>query len=80
MIFNYGFLCSNAHFQYQIPFFEEREFQILIHDYRCHFSSSGIEDIDSCNFKNISNDLFELIFFIGFEKNIMIGHSMGVNI
>ena len=80
LIFNYGFLCSNAHFKYQIPFFEKKGWPILIHDYRGHFSSSGIENIDSCDFKNINDDLTELVLFIGLKKNIMIGHSMGVNI
>ena len=80
LVFNYGFLCSNAHFKYQIPFFEKKGIQILIHDYRCHFSSSGMEDIESCTFDNINSDLTELILFIGLKNNIMIGHSMGVNI
>lgn len=80
LIFNYGLLCSNDHWQYQLSFFDDHEFNILMHDYRAHADSSGDENIEHCTFKNINSDLKELIQFLGFKKNIMIGHSMGVNI
>ena len=50
LIFNYGLVCSNHHWQYQIEHFDHLGFNILIHDYRGHFSSSGKENIKNINF------------------------------
>lgn len=80
IVFIYGLLCSNHHFKYQIPFFEEQGYQILLHDYRFHYSSSMDGDIESCNFPNITRDLHELLASLGIKKTLFFGHSMGVNI
>ncbi len=80
IVFIYGLLCSNYHFKYQIPYFEELGFQILLHDYRYHFSSSQDGDIKSCNFPNIAKDLHELLAELNIKKTLFVGHSMGVNI
>ncbi len=80
LIFIYGLLCSNNHYKFQIPYFEERGYQILIHDYRFHFASSQDGDIETCNFPNITKDLHELIENLQIKKSIFVGHSMGVNI
>ena len=80
LVFIYGLLCSNNHYKYQIPFFEEKNYQILIHDYRFHYASSQDGDIETCNFPNITKDLHELLGDLGIQKTIFIGHSMGVNI
>lgn len=80
LIFVYGLLCSNHHFKYQIPFFEELGYQILIHDYRFHYASSQDGDVSTCTFENITKDLHELITFLKIKKAALIGHSMGVNI
>ena len=80
IVFIYGLLCSNYHFKYQIPYFEELGFQILLHDYRYHFSSSQDGDIETCNFPNIAKDLHELLAELNIKKTLFVGHSMGVNI
>jgi pimeloyl-ACP methyl ester carboxylesterase len=80
LVFIYGLLCSNNHYKYQSPFFEEKNYQILIHDYRFHFASSKDGDIETCNFPNITKDLHELLSDLSIKKSIFIGHSMGVNI
>lgn len=80
IVFIYGLLCSNHHFKYQIPYFEKMGFQILLHDYRFHFSSSQDGDIESCSFANIAKDLHELIQELSIKKTLFVGHSMGVNI
>ncbi len=80
VVFIYGLLCSNYHFKYQIPYFEEQGYQILLHDYRFHFASSQDGDIESCSFENIANDLHQLLVSLGIKKTLFIGHSMGVNI
>jgi non-heme chloroperoxidase len=80
VIFIYGLLCSNYQFKYQIPYFEEQGYQILLHDYRFHFSSSQVGDMEACNFENIALDLHQLINYLGIKKTLFVGHSMGVNI
>lgn len=80
LVFIYGLLCSNYHFKYQIPFFEDMGYQILLHDYRFHFASSQEGNIESCTFANISNDLHELLAHLGIKRTLFLGHSMGVNI
>lgn len=80
IVFIYGLLCSNNHFKYQIPFFEELGFQILLHDYRYHFASSQDGDIETCTFPNIARDLHELLGHLGIKHSVFLGHSMGVNI
>ncbi len=80
VVFIYGLLCSNNHFKYQIPYFEEMGYQILLHDYRFHFASSQDGDIETCNFPNIAKDLHELLASLNIKKTLFVGHSMGVNI
>lgn len=80
LVLIYGLLCSNNHYKYQIPFFEELGYQILIHDYRFHYASSQEGDIESCNFPNITKDLHELLIDLKIRNSIFVGHSMGVNI
>ena len=80
VVFVYGLLCSNNHFKYQIPYFEELGYQILLHDYRFHFASSHDGDMETCSFENITHDLHQLIASLGIKKTLFIGHSMGVNI
>jgi len=80
LVLIYGLLCSNNHYKYQIPYFEELGYQILIHDYRFHYASSQEGDIESCNFPNITKDLHELLTDLKIKNSIFVGHSMGVNI
>lgn len=80
LVFNYGLLCSNKHFKFQLPYFHEKKYKILTHDYRFHFSSSSSDNIDDCNFNGITNDLYELLNELNIKNTLQIGHSMGVNI
>ncbi|MCO4793606.1 MAG: alpha/beta hydrolase [Bacteriovoracaceae bacterium] len=81
LVFNYGLVCNNAHWKDQLKYFDELEYQILTHDYRCHYSSSGSsEDVESINFKSIASDVKQLVSQYSPENIIMIGHSMGVNV
>ncbi len=80
LVFIYGLLCSNEHFRYQIPFFDNLGFQILIHDYRFHFASTQDGSLDQMTFKDITRDLHELLTDLKLKNIILIGHSMGVNI
>ncbi|GAB4010205.1 MAG: alpha/beta fold hydrolase [Bdellovibrio sp.] len=80
IIFNYGLVCSNAHWKYQIPFFNDLGYPIVLHDYRFHFDSSSSENINDCNFQGMANDLVQLMDHLSIESAIMLGHSMGVNV
>ena len=79
-IFNYGLACNREHWRGQISFFEKNHFQLVLHDYRFHYQSTGTDDFADCNFKNIVKDLKELLDYLQVKKIFMIGHSMGVNI
>jgi pimeloyl-ACP methyl ester carboxylesterase len=80
LIFNYGLVCSNFHWSKQIDFFEELGFDILLHDYRGHYQSSGKHDISKVTFNQMALDLSELVNFLQLKDVILLGHSMGVNV
>lgn len=80
LVFNYGLVCSNHHWKFQTEFFDSLGYQILIHDYRGHFQSTGSQHIDKITFKQMSQDVHDVCKFVGINKAIMLGHSMGVNI
>ena len=80
LVFNYGLVCSNHHWKFQTKYFDDKGYQILIHDYRGHFQSTGAHDLSKMTFSQMSRDIADLCAFLGIEKGIMLGHSMGVNI
>jgi non-heme chloroperoxidase len=80
LVFNYGLVCSNHHWKYQLEYFEKNGYQVLIHDYRGHFNSSGIQDIKKITFQQLASDIQELCHYLGIQRSIFIGHSMGVNV
>ncbi len=80
LVFNYGLVCSNHHWRYQLSYFEEKGHQILIHDYRGHFRSSGSHDVAKITFTQIAQDTAGLCSYLGIKKAHFLGHSMGVNI
>lgn len=80
IIFNYGLVCNIEHFKYQIEFYDKQGYNIVLHDYRCHFDSICDTGIQTCTFVNISHDLSKLMDHLGIIKAHMIGHSMGVNV
>ncbi len=80
LVFNYGLVCSNHHWKFQTEFFDNKNYQILIHDYRGHFQSTGAHDIKKITFQQMARDVADLCGFLNIKKAIMLGHSMGVNI
>ncbi len=80
LVFNYGLVCSNHHWRYQVDYFDQQGYQILMHDYRGHFQSSGKNDVAKITFPQIAKDIKDLCDFLGIKKAYMLGHSMGVNI
>lgn len=80
LVFNYGLVCSNHHWKFQTEFFDHKGYQILIHDYRGHFQSTGANDVKKITFPQMAKDVADLCEFLGIQKAIMLGHSMGVNI
>jgi pimeloyl-ACP methyl ester carboxylesterase len=63
-----------------VNFFDEQGYQILLHDYRGHFQSSGKHDIKKITFPQLAKDVNDLCRYLGIERAIMLGHSMGVNV
>ena len=80
IVFNYGLVCNFDHFVYQLEYFHNQGYNVLIHDYRCHFGSTSKDGIKSCNFKNICHDLKCLLDELKIQNTYMIAHSMGVNV
>jgi len=80
LIFNYGLVCSNHHWQYQVEFFDQKGYQILLHDYRGHFQSTGADNVKKITFPQLAKDVKDLSDFLGVKKAYLLGHSMGVNI
>ncbi|WP_419173257.1 alpha/beta fold hydrolase [Halobacteriovorax sp.] len=80
IVFNYGLVCNIRHFEYQIDFFHNKGYKILLHDYRGHYESETKEGIETITFENIISDLNTLINHLNIETTIHIGHSMGVNV
>ncbi|MFN8368991.1 MAG: alpha/beta hydrolase [Bacteriovoracaceae bacterium] len=79
LVFNYGLVCSNFHWKFQLPFFEEKGYKMLIHNYRAHYNSTSKGLIESVSFDNIVNDINQILSQFNFKNIIMLGHSMGVN-
>lgn len=80
LVFNYGLVCSNHHWKFQTEYFDKKGYQVLIHDYRGHFQSTGSHDIKKITFPQMAQDIAGLCHHLGIEKAIMLGHSMGVNV
>lgn len=80
LVFNYGLVCSNHHWKFQTEYFDKLGYQVLIHDYRGHFQSTGIHDIKKITFPQLAQDVHDLCQYLGIKKAVMLGHSMGVNI
>ena len=79
IVLNYGLVCNIAHWKHQIPFLDQAGFNVVYHDYRFHFKSARTPDIADLSFKNISNDMFELLESLNVSRAVHLGHSMGVN-
>jgi non-heme chloroperoxidase len=80
VVLNYGLVCSSHHWKYQIDYFHDRGYRLLMHDYRGHFQSTGKDKIQEITFKQMAQDTHDLIQFLGAKKVFLIGHSMGVNV
>jgi non-heme chloroperoxidase len=80
IIFNYGLVCNVGHYEHQVLYFDKLGFDILLHNYRGHYESSGEESLSEITFENIANDLNQIIIDLKITNYFMIGHSMGVNV
>ncbi len=80
LVFNYGLVCSNEHWRFQLPYFDSLGYDIIIHDYRFHFQSKGRGGLSNCTFYNISSDINSILEHLKVNSTILLGHSMGVNI
>ena len=79
LLFNYGLVCSSHHWSFQANHFQ-KNYPILIHDYRGHFQSTGKDYISKINFPQLAKDIHDLCKHLGIKKVVLLGHSMGVNI
>ena len=80
LVFNYGLICNNLHWEKQIAHFDHKGDKILIHNYRGHFNSQGIDRMEKITFSTIVSDLHTICEQLNIKSSIMFGHSMGTNI
>ena len=80
VVFNYGLICNNSHWEKQIAHFDHQGIKVLAHDYRGHFNSQGIDRIEKITFFTLVSDLHTICKQLNIKNTIMFGHSMGVNI
>lgn len=78
----YGLVCNNRHWEFQLDYFLDKGFQVLLHNYRFHFGSvtknKNIEE--ECTFKNMALDFETLVNHLNLNNLFLVGHSMGVNV
>lgn len=79
LVFNYGLVCSNHHWSFQVSFFDKLGYQILLHDYRGHFQST-MGAVEEVTFVQLAKDIKNLCDHLHIKKAIFLGHSMGVNV
>jgi pimeloyl-ACP methyl ester carboxylesterase len=80
VLFCYGLVCSSFHFKYQWEFLE-KNYRLLMLDYRGHHVSEDPAAITTITFARMAEDLNEFLE----HENVLapvtvVGHSMGVNI
>ena len=82
IVFLYGLVYNNRHWEFQLKYFLDKGFKVLLHNYRYHFGSYATQNdlSGNCTFQNIAADLEELLQHLKIEDVFYIGHSMGVNI
>lgn len=80
VLFNYGLLCSNHHWKYQLEWFDKAGYKILFHDVRGHFQSSGKDNLKAITFPRLADDIGEMLDHLKIQNVVAVGHSMGVNI
>lgn len=80
IVFNYGLVCSNLHWKFQLEWFHNAGFKILFHDFRGHFQSSGVENLQNITFARMAQDIHEMLEHLRITHVAVVGHSMGVNI
>jgi pimeloyl-ACP methyl ester carboxylesterase len=79
LVFNYGLVCSNHHWSFQVGFFDKLGYQILLHDYRGHFQST-MGAVEEVTFVQLAKDIKNLCDHLHIKQAIFLGHSMGVNV
>lgn len=78
-LFNYGLVCSNFQFIFQINHLQKLGKKILLHDYRGHFTSRCAH-LEEITYENIANDIYKLLNHLKIKNTHVIAHSMGVSI
>lgn len=79
LFFLYGLVCSEHQWKYQIQHFE-KDYRILVMDYRAHNRSETPKEINELNLENLSKDVAELLTKLGLGPVPVFGHSLGVNV
>jgi len=82
LVFLYGLVCNNRHWEFQLEYFLRNGYRILLHNYRYHYGSKAhVNNLEeNLIFSEVAADLEELFEHLNIGDVFYIGHSMGVNI
>ena len=76
----YGLVCNNRHWEFQLDFFLENGFKVLLHNYRSTLAPRLSKmTLKKLYFKKYCEDIEELLEHLDIDDVIYVGH-MGVNI
>lgn len=79
LVFCYGIACSSLHWTYQIDYFR-KNYRCIWFDYRGHRHTPLPEDLKTLTVDASVQDLKCVLDFLGVEKSVLLGHSMGVSV
>ena len=77
LVFVHGFLCSHEDWHHQIRFFSETN-ETVACDLRGHGKTPGRPQ--ECSIEHYGGDVAALAVNLGFEKALLVGHSMGCRV
>src|SRR4051812_1749513 len=77
LVFVHGFCCELADWAPQLDFFGSRT-EVVACDLRGHGQTPGRPD--ECSIEHYGGDVAALLSFLGLERSILVGHSMGCRV
>ena len=77
LVFVHGFTCDHSDWRFQVSHFQSQR-QVVACDLRGHGSTPGRPA--ECTIGHYGGDVAALLGKLGFEKSILVGHSMGCRV
>jgi len=77
LVFVHGFLCSHEDWKFQLSELQKNH-EVVACDLRAHGKTPGRPQ--ECSIEHFGGDVAALVVHLGFEKAILVGHSMGCRV